>query len=166
MREPGVRAFFFEPADYVAECVKILELLAALFAIHHDQRHAPETLARNAPVGALGNHALETLLAPLGSPFHFADFVERVLAKMVVFEVDEPLLGGAKNNGDVATPAVRITVLQFSLADQSAARFEELDDERVGFEDSLAFVFGQAFDETAVVIEGSVCVDAVFLTGA
>ena len=89
-----------------------------------------------------------------------------MLAKIVVFEVDEPLLGGAKNHGIVAAPAMRITVLQFSLANQRAARFEELDEAGVGFEDRLAFVFGQTFDETAIVIEGSVSVDAVFLTGA
>ena len=126
MREPRVGALFFEPFHDVAQRGKILQQLAALLAIEHNQRHAPEALARNAPVGPLGHHLAHALLAPRGRPFHFLNFLERVLAQIVVLQIDEPLLRGAENHGIVAAPAVRIAVRQFAFADQRAASFEQL----------------------------------------
>src|SRR5262249_17532950 len=41
---PGVCAFFFEPLDHVSQQPKILEALAATFAIKNDNRRAPEPL--------------------------------------------------------------------------------------------------------------------------
>ncbi len=48
---------------------------------------------------------------------------------------DEPLLGGAEDDGLVAAPAVRVGVFECRGAHQRAALFEQLDDERVGLED-------------------------------
>src|ERR1700747_1705885 len=84
------------------------EPLAAGVAIENDQRHAPKALSRNAPVGTLGDHFVQTAFAPLRLPFHFFDFAERVQAKIVAIESDEPLLGSAKDHGIVAGPEVGI----------------------------------------------------------
>ena len=49
----------------------------------------------------------------------------------------------------------------------SVPRFlQQVDDGGVRFENGLAFVFGQAFDEAAVVVERRVDFEAVFLAGA
>ena len=53
---------------------------------------------------------------------------------------DEPLLGGADDDGVVAAPAVRVGVLEAGGAEQSAAFAEQLDDAGVGFEDGEVFV--------------------------
>ena len=145
----------------------VLELLAARLAIKNDQRHAPEALARNAPVGPLGNHVVDALFAPLGLPFHFGDFGERLSgAGSSWSSLDEPLLGGAEDHGIVAAPAVRIAVREFAFAHEHAALLQQLDDDRVRFENRLALVFRQAFDESAVVILRRVGFEAVFLAGA
>jgi hypothetical protein len=59
-------------------------------------------------------------------------------ARSPAFPADEPLLGGAEDDRLVAAPAVRVGVLNFVPAQQRAALFEQLDDERVGGEDFLA----------------------------
>jgi hypothetical protein len=51
------------------------------------------------------------------------------------FHADEPLLGGANDDGVVAAPAVGVGVLEGGVAEERAAFTEELDDGRVGFED-------------------------------
>ena len=56
------------------------------------------------------------------------------------FHADEPLLGGADDDGVVAAPAVRVGVLVCGGAEERAFLFEEFDDDGVGFEDGEAFV--------------------------
>ena len=71
---PGVGAFFLEPFDDVAQRREILELLAAGVAVKNDDRHAPEALARDAPVRALLDHFVNAVFAPGGNPFHVREF--------------------------------------------------------------------------------------------
>ena len=53
---------------------------------------------------------------------------------------DEPLLGGAGDDGVVAAPAVGVGVLEVGGGEERASFFEQLDDDGVGFEDGEAFV--------------------------
>ena len=129
MRVPGVGAFAFEKRQHVAQGVKIAELLAAGIAVKNDQRNAPETLARNAPVGAVGDHVVHAIAAPRRNPFHFLDFREGLLAQVFLIESDEPLLGGAEDHRIVAAPAVRIAVLELAFGDERPARLQQLNDD-------------------------------------
>ena len=56
------------------------------------------------------------------------------------FHADEPLLGGADDDGVVAAPAVGVGVLEGGGAEECAFFFEKLDDDGVGFEDGEVFV--------------------------
>ena len=56
------------------------------------------------------------------------------------FHADEPLLGGAHDDGVVAAPAVRVGVLVSSGAEEGVFFFKELDDDGVRFEDGEVFV--------------------------
>ena len=51
------------------------------------------------------------------------------------------------------------------MTEQRAAIGKKLHDDRIGFEDVLAFVFGQSFGVDAVVVERRVDFEAVFLAG-
>ena len=46
------------------------------------------------------------------------------------------------------------------------ALLQQLDDDRIRFEDGLALVFGQAFDEAAIVVLRRVGFESIFLAGA
>src|SRR5947207_1449245 len=78
---------------------------------------------------------------------------------------DEPLFGSAKDDGVVATPAMRIAVFVGMMAEKRAVVGEKFDDDGVGFEDVLAFVLGKAFGVDAAVVERSGGFEIVFLTG-
>ena len=56
---------------------------------------------------------------------------------------DEPLLGGAEDDGVVAAPAVRVGVLEAGGAEERALLFEQFDDDRVGLQDGLQIFVGQ-----------------------
>ena len=58
----------------------------------------------------------------VGHPAGPVDGFERALAEIVAVHADEPLFGGAENDGVVAAPAVRIGMRQFFEGQQRAAR--------------------------------------------
>ena len=95
--------------------------LSAAFAVHGRYRHAPYTLARNAPVGPARYHVVDAVMAPRRNPFHvvidggLGGFAQRAalavaLDRRSAVHPDEPLRGGEKNDGIVAAPAVWILV--------------------------------------------------------
>ena len=52
---------------------------AALGAVHRRDRHAPRALARDAPVGTIGDHALDACFTPGRDPARVLDRLERAL---------------------------------------------------------------------------------------
>ena len=153
MEVPGVGALFFEAIDDALVDGFVVEGFAALIAEEDGNGNAPDALAGDAPVGASGDHVGDALFAPGGIPDDLLDFVEGALAEGgdgAVFggrfrkhggvHADEPLLGGADDDGVVAAPAVRVGVLVAGGAEECAFFFEEFDDGRVGFEDGEVFV--------------------------
>ena len=87
--------------QHVAQRREILELLAAPVAIENDQRHAPESLARNAPVRPLRDHLVHALAPQAGVHFTLAISSRALLRGWPPsIETDEPLLGGAENHRD------------------------------------------------------------------
>src|SRR6267154_1078584 len=168
---PSVRAFLFKPTHHVAQRLVIFEAGAARLTIKNDNRHSPEALARNSPVRALFDHVVHAVFAPGGNPFNVADFVERFLAQSCGAAVcsrvhlDEPLLSGTKNYGIVAAPTMRITVLIVVMSEQRATIGQELDNNWIGGEYVLAFIFRQALQVTAAIINRRIGLESIFLTG-
>src|SRR5581483_12006597 len=147
-RVPGIGAMFGEKLhDRPVERL-FVERFAATLAQEHRNRHAPDPLARDAPVGASGNHVGNALFAPCRIPLDLLDLVKRFASQRSSvqgrFYRDEPLFRGPEDDGIVTTLAVRIRMLQGFTVKQDPARFQQLDDRLVGVEDLLAFVFGQA----------------------
>src|SRR6267378_1005224 len=131
-------------------------------AIEDGNRHAPNALARDAPIGPALEHVAHAIDAPRGNPLHTLDLLQRGLAQRSCFrsfdkilsEVaavpsvlilldnsarsavhrDEPLRRRAKNYRIMAAPAVRITVLVVLCEKQNAALAHEIDDFRVRLE--------------------------------
>src|SRR5436309_2853817 len=58
---------------------------AALGAVDRRNRHTPDALARNAPVGTVGHHVVHPVVAPPRNPLHVVvDRVERRLTQRFV----------------------------------------------------------------------------------
>ena len=125
---PGVGAFFFEEIDDGLVDGLVVEGLVALVAEEDGDGDAPDALAGDAPVGAGGDHVGDALFAPGGVPDDLLDLVEGALAEGGCgafggdhggFHADEPLLGGADDDGVVAAPAVRVGVLEGGGAEEA-----------------------------------------------
>ncbi len=160
--EPDVGAFAFdELGDFVGELGG--EDGLAVFIEEYREGHAPGALARDAPVGARFDGAVNAVSAPGGHPFYFVDFGKSLAAK--VFQGDEELLDRAEDNGCFRAPAVRVGVLvDFSAKEVSALR-EDFDDAVVGFENVGADQFFEAHlvGEFTFVIDGREDGEAVLL---
>src|SRR5438105_14158901 len=91
MLEPRVGAFFAEELRHALEELRRGDRLVAALAIENGDRHAPQPLARDAPVGTGLDHAGDAVLGPAGVPLHFADLFEHAGA-----EGRPVILSGAK----------------------------------------------------------------------
>ena len=134
---------------------------AAVLAEQHGDRHAPGALARDAPVGAVGDHPRDALATPRGDPAHAVDLLEGRRAQPPLLHRDEPLAGRAEDHRVLAAPAVRVAVGDLPLAQQVAGVANGRDDDGVGVEDLLA---GHALDvggEPPPVVHGAVDVETV-----
>src|SRR5246127_2434897 len=152
---PGVCAFFLKPFNNVAQRGIVLESRFAALAEKHDDRYAPKTLARDAPVGALFDHFVNTFFTPPGNPLDVLNLGQRFSSQRILavsrngVHADEPLHGCTENYRIVAAPAMRIAVLVSMVAKQSAAIGKQLYDNRVCCKDVLAFVFWQTLGVNA-----------------
>ena len=167
---PGVGAFALEEGDERGVDGGVAERLVAFFAEEDGDGHAPDALAGDAPVRAGGDHVGDALLAPGGIPLDLLDFVERALAEGGAGErglhFDEPLFGGAHNDGLVAAPAVRIGMLNAGRPEQCAVRPQHIHDYRVRLEDRQPLVRLIAGVHLAArIIHVKLHVDAVALAG-
>jgi hypothetical protein len=82
-----------------------------------------------------------------------------------VIDIDEPLFGGAEDDGVVAAPAVRVAVKDVGAAEQRAARGDQIDDGLVGLENGLAVVFGQAVADASGIVDVAGLIEAVARAG-
>src|SRR2546427_10853680 len=76
----------------------------------------------------------------------------------------EPLLGGPKDDRIVTAPAVRIAVLKCAFGHERPARLQQPNYGGIGIEYRFAPIFWQAFREAPVIVQGRVCLQAIFLT--
>ena len=94
---PNVGGVLAELRDDAIENRFIGEWLGAAFAIEDGDGHAPDALARDAPIGARRDHVGHALFAPGGIPLNFLDGFESFFAEVFAVHADEPLFGGAED---------------------------------------------------------------------
>ena len=143
-KELGSRFFlpYLDPVDgnFVGDFVGDLcvnDLFAAVVAGKGDDRNAPVPLPRDAPVRSLFEHRRDPLPAPLRHKFDLRDLVKALLTEPCVVHRDEPLFGRPEDHRFVASPAVRIAVVDelARLVEKVSRVVEMLDDDRVCLED-------------------------------
>src|SRR5699024_895017 len=122
-------------------------VLAALLAVEHRDGNAPDALTADAPVAAVADHALHTVMAPDGLPVHAVDGLVDILLESI--DGAEPLLGGAEDDGIVAAPAMGVLVDDVLHAHQVAGALDVLQNDLIGIPDLetgelLASLGGQA----------------------
>ena len=126
---PDVGAMHAEQIDDAVEDRAVGERLAAALAIEDDDRHAPDALARDAPVGPRRDHVGDALLAPRRHPAHLPDRVQRVLAEVVPLHPDEPLLGRAEDHRRCGSASNADRVRELFEPQQRAMRLQDVDDD-------------------------------------
>src|SRR5688572_19340305 len=108
---PDIRGVLAEERNYSIQNLAVRDGLAPTRAITGQDRHAPDTLPGDAPIGARCDDARGALFGPWRQPVDIADRFDRPSAKRVALHAGNPLLGGGKDSGIVGPPAVRIAVL-------------------------------------------------------
>ena len=139
-RVPSVHTLLFNDIGHVVEGRLIRTGLLARLAIEDGDRHSPRALTRDAPIRARFDHAQDAIDPPARNPVHPANRSDGFLAKVAAFEIhpDEPLRGRPEHDRVVASPAMRIAVLDIRAREQVSALLKERDDRLVGLEDELA----------------------------
>ena len=136
--KPDVGALLPEQRRHMGDGLGGDDVGAAVVAVEDGDGHAPDTLAADAPVGALGDHAGHALLAPLGLPLDgVAGLHGRVLDGV---HGAEPLLRGPVDDGVLAAPAVGVGVGDVLPGDQEALLLQILHHHVVALGVELAIV--------------------------
>ena len=122
---------------------------AAVFVHEKRHWHTPGPLARNAPVGAVGNHVAQTGFAVLGVELGLVNRVQGQLSqglRCFVFgeharafvHADEPLGCRAVDDRCFVTPAMRVAVRDGLCGHQTACVFQRFQNEGNRFPNVLA----------------------------
>ncbi len=111
--EPGVGALFLEGlADALVDRL-VLEDVVGRLVVEHGDRHAPGALAAQHPIGAIGDHGAQAVLAGGRVELRRIDGSERAGAQRVAgflpvdvaVHVDEPLRRVAEDDRLLRAPA-------------------------------------------------------------
>src|SRR5690606_20940933 len=99
----------------------------------------PGALAREDPVGTIGDHGAQTVLAGCGIELGGVDGVERAMAQRIALRtldrlvhVDKPLRGVAEDDRLLGAPGMGILVLDAAAGDEVARFGKRGDDALVG----------------------------------
>ena len=153
--EPGVGALFVEQLDDGVERCLVGHGLAALGALEHGDGHTPAALTRDAPVGTVRHHGADAVDGPAGIEGHIAlDGVHGLAAQAVLLHRDEPLVGGAEDDGLMAAPAMRIAVADLARSHERALLAQPIDDDGVGVVGIQTRERAGILGEHAVVVDG------------
>ena len=160
--EPGVATAIAEHLGGASDECRVDDLATAGGAERERQRHAPDTLAGDAPIGTRLDHAADAQGSAFRDEADVLDRLETVAAELAVIERYRPLFGGAEHDRALATPAVRVTVRDGGGMVQEPARLQIFDDRRVGVEDALAHPRPDLLREAPPVVDGREDRQAVF----
>ena len=115
---PGVGTLLEEDSADVIEYRFVDGRRPARFTGQDGDRYAPQPLSRDAPVGAVFHHSVDARLAPARNPADGVDGVLGPLTKVMPVHADEPLVGGAEDDGVFRPPAVGIGVLDLAVGNE------------------------------------------------
>ena len=135
----------------------------AVFVQEKWHRYAPAALARDAPVGPVGNHVAQAGFAVFGVEARFFNRIQSQLAKGLgcfVFGEDarafvhahKPLGGCAVDHRRLVAPAVRVAVGNGVGCHQAVALAQNFNDAGAGFPDVHAAKQGQVVGITAIAL--------------
>ena len=127
-------------------------------------RHAPLALAREGPIGAVGDHAVQALLAPGGEELGVLNRAQCRGAQGLsrghagdaggLLHRCKPLRAGAINDRCLVPPAVHVAVIVRFALEQRASLFELLNDLRVRVPDREAAEKRQRLGVLAITHHG------------
>ncbi|MNI33745.1 hypothetical protein D3C73_877060 [compost metagenome] len=128
-RVPHVDAFGFNAVGHLLHQLHRTRVDLACLAVGEQcDRHAPGALARDRPVRAAVDHALDARLAPAREPADGVDGGQRIVAQVGLVHRNEPLRGGAEHHRRLVPPAVRVAVADLDEGQQCAAVTQHLHD--------------------------------------
>ena len=138
---------------------------AAVFVQEKRHWHTPGPLARNAPVGAVGNHVSQTRFAVLGVELGLVNRVQGQLSqglrRFVLGEharafvhADEPLGCRAVDDRCFVTPAMRVAVRDGLCGHQAASGFQPFQNEGNRFPNVLAAKQREVGGISAIALNG------------
>ena len=96
----------------------------AIVAIENRNRHAPNALARDAPILAIGDHVVEAFPSPARDKFRIVDGFQRIVAEII--DGGEPLFRRPIDHRIFTAPAVGELVMQRALAEKLAGMLQSL----------------------------------------
>ena len=160
-RLPCLDAVFFDQLGHLLQQFRRARMQVARFLVHDEShRHAPLALARQGPVGTVGDHAVQARLAPVREELGVGDAFQGRLAqgRAAVLRrhvhAGEPLRGGAVDDRLFMTPAVHVAVVEH-LDFEQGARFFQGGADRLGrVPDAHAAEQGQGRNVIAVAHDG------------
>ncbi len=146
---------------HVGDGRRVEQRLAAFLAEEGGQGHAPVALARDAPVGAVLDHAGDALLSPGRQPLDAMDGGEGVGAQARVVHGDEPLRRGAVDDRLLAAPAMGVGVADGARVQQAAVLPQVLHDPFVGLEHLQPLVGADGLVEAPAGVDRRIDVEPV-----
>ena len=134
--EPRIRAFFLERIDNPFVDVFVEENFSGVFFHENRDRHAPGALARDHPVRALLDHAVQPVAAARRVKrrlvYRLQRFAAQAFRALLVAHGNEPLRRVAEDQRRFRPPGMRILVLKPAARGQCTAFDQQIDDARIG----------------------------------
>src|SRR3954462_13803623 len=104
---PRVDAVLVDALSHSIEQLRRARMRLACYLLREQrERHTPDALARDTPVGTVGDHIADTALAPRRHPFHLADLAQGAFAQASLLHADEPLCSRAEDDRRLVAPAM------------------------------------------------------------
>ncbi len=143
--EPGFNAFFFNAQGDLFDQFSRARMRQRSFLVQEERNwHTPVALTGNAPIRTRPHHCFQTCSPPGREELGFIDGAlgnpaqGRGILVLLVLHADKPLSGCTEYDRCLVTPAMRVAVLDSFTFKQSTAAFQFLENQWIGFPDSLA----------------------------
>ena len=150
--KPGIGAFGFDQVCDGVDRDGVNDRNAGLATVEDRDSYSPRALSRNAPVRAVSDHRFDAVLALTRDPSHFLDAVEHSSAEPLVFETQEPLLGGAEDDGLTVALGVGVAVMVIADAEEVCCFLKSFDHHRVAVLVKDTFKFSSLVGENTSFI--------------